>query len=150
MAPLIVLSAVTLTARGIGWLGIAYLDSWPDATALGLAAMFVLTGISHFVPGRRNGLIAIVPPVLPRPAVLVTLTGLLELVGAAALLVPYPHGPYRAVAAWGVTALLVAMFPANVYAAGARRSATAPTTALLPRTILQCLFIAAALLVALS
>ncbi|MFI5889373.1 hypothetical protein ACIA5D_04550 [Actinoplanes sp. NPDC051513] len=33
----------------------------------GLALMFVLTGLAHFGLGRRNDLIAMVPPSLPAP-----------------------------------------------------------------------------------
>jgi hypothetical protein len=54
-----------------------------------------------------------VPPALPEPALLVTITGVLELAGAAGLL-------SRRTAPWaaaGLSALLVAMFPANVCAA---------------------------------
>ena len=43
---------------------------------------------------------------------------------------------------------MVAMFPANIYAAGAKRSEHAPDTALVPRTLMQALFLAAAVLVA--
>ena len=39
--------------------------------------MFVLTGVSHFV-GMRADLISMVPPALPEPALLVTLTGILD------------------------------------------------------------------------
>ena len=44
--------------------------------------------------------------------------------------------------------LMVAMFPANVYAAGAKRSAHAPDTPLVPRTLMQVLFLAGTVLVA--
>ena len=50
MAVLIVtLILGTLAARLIGWLGVDYVDSWPKAVAVGLAAMFVMTGVAHFV-----------------------------------------------------------------------------------------------------
>ena len=54
----------TLGARLVGWLGIDDVDSWPEAIAVGLAAMFVLTGVAHFVPPMRRDMIAIVPPLL--------------------------------------------------------------------------------------
>jgi uncharacterized membrane protein len=112
---------------------------WPTALRLGLAAMFVLTGVSHFV-GLRDDLIAMVPPALPAPALLVTVTGVLELAGAAALLSPRT-------AAWsaaGLGALLVAMFPANVYAAvSGVQIAGEPATALPLRTGMQVLYVAA-------
>ncbi|MGH3541525.1 MAG: DoxX family protein, partial [Mycobacterium sp.] len=49
MAPLITLLASSIVARIVGWLGVAYVDSWIKAIAVGLAAMFVLTGVAHFV-----------------------------------------------------------------------------------------------------
>ncbi len=39
-----------------------YADSWPSAIAIGLAAMFALTGVAHFVDPLRSDMIAIVPP----------------------------------------------------------------------------------------
>ncbi|MGD9530951.1 MAG: hypothetical protein AB7V44_29755, partial [Pseudonocardia sp.] len=109
----------------------------------GLAAMFTLTGLSHFI-GMRADLIGMVPPALPEPALLVTVTGILELAGAAGLL----WGQTAPWAAAGLSALLVAMFPANVYAAVAGLTLGGePAMALLPRTLLQLLFLGATLTV---
>jgi uncharacterized membrane protein len=83
MAPLITLILGALAARLIGLLGVDYVDSWPKAVAVGLAAMFVVTGVAHFVNPLRRDMIAIVPPRLPAAALLVTVTGVLELLGAA-------------------------------------------------------------------
>ena len=49
MAVIVTLVLGTLVARVAGWLGVDYVDSWPQAVAVGLAAMFVMTGIAHFV-----------------------------------------------------------------------------------------------------
>ena len=75
--------------------------------------MFVFTAVSHFHPRTRADLIRMVPASLPAPALLVSATGVLELLGAIGLIVP------RALpaAAYGLMALLVAMLPANVHAA---------------------------------
>ena len=67
MAPLITLLLGTIAARSIGWLGVGYVNSWNAAIAVGLAAMFVMTGFAHFAPAMRRDLIAIVPPRLPAP-----------------------------------------------------------------------------------
>jgi uncharacterized membrane protein len=88
MAVIVTLVLGTLGARVVGWLGVDYVDSWPKAVAVGLAAMFVMTGVAHFVNPLRNDMIAIVPPRLPAPRLLVTITGVLELVGAVGLLYP--------------------------------------------------------------
>ena len=113
MAPLLTLLLGSLAARVVGWLGVDYVDTWPRAIAVGLAAMFVLTGVAHFVQPLRGDMIAIVPPRLPAPALLVTITGVLELLGAVGLLIPAT----RVAAAVCLFLLMVAMFPANVYAA---------------------------------
>jgi uncharacterized membrane protein len=114
MAPLIVMLAVGLAARALGATGmLSAADSWRDSLRIGLAAMFVFTAVSHFHPRTRQDLIRMVPANLPAPSLLVTTTGVLELVGAVGLLVPR----LLTVAAYGLIALLVAMFPANVRAA---------------------------------
>ena len=59
MAPLLTLLLGSLAARVVGALGVDYVDSWPRAIAVGLAAMFVLTGVAHFVRPLRNDMIAI-------------------------------------------------------------------------------------------
>lgn len=113
MAPLITLVGGTGLARLLGLLGVDALDGWLPALRTGLALMFVLTGLAHFGLGRRADLIAMVPPRLPRPDLLVTATGVLELAGAAGLLLPTT---YRLAAAC-LALLMVVMFPANVHAA---------------------------------
>jgi uncharacterized membrane protein len=146
MAPLVALLTGTVLARVVGLLGVDALDGWLPALRVGLALMFVLTGLAHFGLGRRAGLVAMVPPGLPRPELLVTVTGVLEFAGAAGLLLP---ATYRLAAAC-LALLLLVMFPANVYAARHHvELAGDPATPLLPRTALQVLFVAAALTVAL-
>jgi uncharacterized membrane protein len=140
MAPLIALVVVTSVLLLAGALGVRRL-SLPVALRGGLAVMFVLTGGAHFV-GLREELIAMVPPFLPAPGLLVTVTGVLELVGAAALL-------WSRTAGWsalGLTAMLVAMFPANVH-----RALSGPVSwddQLVPRTLMQVVFLAATVTVA--
>ncbi|MFF5215583.1 DoxX family membrane protein [Micromonospora sp. NPDC000442] len=144
MAPLIALVAGTGLARLVGLAGLSALDGWHPALRVGLALMFVMTGIVHFVGDRRQDLIAMVPPRLPRPDLLVTVTGVLELAGAVGLLVP-------ATARWaaaGLALLLLAMFPANISAARRRLTlAGRPVTPLGIRTVLQLVFLAAAVAV---
>ncbi|MEU5527357.1 DoxX family membrane protein [Micromonospora chersina] len=143
MAPLIALVAGTAAARLAGLLGVDALDGWHPALRIGLALMFLLTASAHFL-SRRADLIAMVPPRLPRADLLVTLTGVLELLGALGLLLP---ATARAAAA-GLALLMLAMFPANVSAA--RRGLTLagrPVTPVGVRTALQVVFVAAALTV---
>ncbi|GGS34233.1 MULTISPECIES: DoxX family protein [Actinokineospora] len=135
MAPLVVLIAVTALARLAGLVGVDWLDSWPHAARLGLAAMFLLTASAHFTEPRRTHLIAMVPPALPNPAALVTLTGVLEIAGAIGLLVPST----AKIAAACLAALLVAMFPANIRAA--RAGGGIKTMPLPLRALVQLAFI---------
>jgi uncharacterized membrane protein len=143
MEPLIVLSTVTLLILAAGAAGLRRVRPWPVALRGGLAAMFTFTGISHFGAfGVRDELIAMVPPALPAPELLVTVTGVLELAGALGLLLP---GTWPWAAA-GLSALLVAMFPANVYKALEDPTLRA-SQQLGPRTALQGIFLGATLAV---
>ncbi len=107
--------------------------------------MFTLTGIAHFVPGMRRDMIAIVPPPLPAPALLVTVTGVLELMGAVGGVV-YP--PTRADAAGCLFVLMLAMFPANIYAARMPDPPASMTANLGLRSAEEAVYLAAAIVVA--
>ncbi|WP_152360195.1 DoxX family protein [Microlunatus speluncae] len=141
MEPLIALVVVTAILYGLGRAGVRPLRRWPVPLRGGLAAMFTLTGVAHFV-GMRQELITYVPPMLPEPALLVTITGVLELAGAAGLLLRRT----APLAAGCLAALLIVMLPANLYATFAG-IATDPLSQPIPRTMLQVVFIAAALTV---
>lgn len=80
-------------------------------TRVGLAAFFVFAGAMHFI--RPAFYIAIVPPWLPNPKLLVDISGVCEILGGIGLLVP----PVQAAAGWGLFALLWAVFPANIHMA---------------------------------
>jgi len=146
MAPLIVLLIGSMAARIVGWLGIEYVNTWVKAIAVGLAAMVVLTGVAHFAPPLRASLIAIVPPRLPAPGLLVSFTGVLELIGAVGLLVPAT----RIVAAVCLLLLMLAMFPANIYAARMPNPPKSMTTRLPLRTAEEIVYLAAAVMVAIG
>jgi uncharacterized membrane protein len=77
-----------------------------------LAIMFFLASSAHWGK-RRLDLIRMVPPVFPQPDLLITITGVLEIIGAIGLLVPRTA---RA-ACICLALLLVGLFPANVHAA---------------------------------
>lgn len=73
-----------------------------------LAAMMIGIGTLHFV--RPDGFVAIVPKMLPAPLALVYVSGFFEMLGGLGLLVPQT----RKAAAWGLIALYIAVFPANI------------------------------------
>lgn len=138
MAPLIVLIAVTLTARLAGRLGVRPLANWAAATRVGLAVMFCFTAAAHF-NSLRGDLIRMVPPAVPNPELMVTFTGVCEILGAIGLLVPQT----RRLAAVALIVFLVAVLPANIHAAQAGVTLRGtPATPLIPRVALQVLFVA--------
>ncbi len=75
------------------------------------AVVYVGAGILHFL--YPDGYAKIVPPIFPAPVVMVYLSGIAEIAGGAGLLIP----KLRRKAAWGLVALLIAVFPANIYMA---------------------------------
>jgi uncharacterized membrane protein len=76
-----------------------------------LALLFVGAGVWHFVHPATY--LAIIPPRLPAPLTLVYVSGVCELLGGLGLL----PARTRRLAGRGLLALLVAVFPANVYMA---------------------------------
>ena len=139
MAPLIVLVGSFLLLLAAGRLGVTALRDWSTALRWALAAMFLLTASAHFTSMRAD-LVRMVPPAFPVPDLIVTVTGVLEIAGAIGLLIPRT----APMAAAGLALLLLAMFPANVYAAQHGLTlADKPVTALGPRTAMQLLFLAA-------
>jgi uncharacterized membrane protein len=76
-----------------------------------MGAGYVVAGVLHFLVPRLY--VRIVPPSFPRPLELVYLSGVAEV----ALGVGVLFRRTRRVSAWGIVALLVAVFPANVYMA---------------------------------
>ena len=114
------------------------LNNWPTAAAWGMAVVFISTGVTHFIEPQRSGLIAIVPDFVPAPALAVSVTGIIEFVLAVGLIYP----PTRRWSALAAVLLLLALFPANIVAAAGIDHPAAPSTPLVPRAILQLIFIA--------
>lgn len=75
------------------------------------AASFVGVGVLHFT--HDHLFVLLMPPYLPWHLELVWLSGVFEILGGVGLLVPRA----RRFASWGLLALLVAVFPANVHMA---------------------------------
>ena len=71
-----------------------------------------LSAVGHFL--RPALFAAIIPPVFPKPYVLVIVSGILEAAGAVGLLLPRT----RRVASVCLATLMVAILPANIYVAG--------------------------------
>ena len=96
----------------LGLTGVGIFATWLTCARAALSTMFAFTAVSHFAPMRKD-LIAMVPPGLPRPDLLVFFTGIAELAGSVGLLIPAT----RYWAACGLIVLMVLMLPANISAA---------------------------------
>jgi len=75
-----------------------------------MGLFFIVAGANHFV--SPDFYQTIMPPFLPWPVALIYISGVAEILGGAGVLVPWS----RPFAGWGLIALLIAVFPANIYA----------------------------------
>ncbi len=104
---------------------------------LSLAVFFVVAGVNHF--RDPDFYLAMMPPYLPAHQSLVAASGLFEIVGGLAVLIPR----VRSVAGWGLALLLVSVFPANLHmATNPELFPAVPTLALYARLPLQLALIA--------
>jgi uncharacterized membrane protein len=76
-----------------------------------LALFFVVAGVNHFV--HPEFYVKIMPPYLPWHLELVYISGIAEAFLGLVILLP----KWRSWAAWGLIALLIAVFPANIHMA---------------------------------
>jgi len=76
-----------------------------------MAVAYMLAGFNHLM--NPQFYMPIIPPQLPNPEWLNVISGLAEIVLGVFVLEPR----VRALAAWGIIALLIAVFPANLYVA---------------------------------
>jgi len=113
------------------------------ALRIALAAVFAVMGVLHFVPKVARGMRAMIPPPLRRPgwpAALVAVTGVCELLGAAGLLAPWDG--LRLAAGICLVVFLIAVFPANAYAARDPERFGRTALPFWPRLALQVLLVA--------
>jgi uncharacterized membrane protein len=75
------------------------------------AIFYVVAGALHFI--KPEPYLRIMPPYIPWHIAMVRVSGVFEILGGLGLLVPET----RRAAAWGLIALLIAVFPANIYMA---------------------------------
>ena len=102
-----------------------------------MAAFYAFTGVSHLLD--PDIFVKAIPPILPFPYAIAVLSGVAELVLAVTLL----FVKTRRWAAWGVIALLIAVFPANIHMYLARETEfpDIPGWALLLRLPMQFILI---------
>ena len=96
-----------------------------------LSHLMLVAGVLHFV--RPGFFLKIIPPYFPFHLELVYLSGLCEIVLGVLLLIPR----FARCAAWGIVALLIAVFPANIYVYQHQEIVRASPTAHLVRLLLQ-------------
>jgi len=140
MIVVLTLAVATGLFRALGAAGVEFFASWQAAARGGLSVMLLFAAAAHF-HRMRPDLVAMVPRSFPRPDLLVSLTGVLEILAAAGILVPST----RRLAGLGLILLLAALLPANVSAA--RRGLTLggkPVTPLSIRVPMQLAFMALA------
>jgi uncharacterized membrane protein len=103
-----------------------------------LAVLFIGMGIVHFRPSAQLTMAAMIPPRLrfqgiANPRNLVIFTGVCEIAGGAGLLYP----PVAVAAGFALVIFLIAVFPANAYAARHRERFGRLAVPLVPRLIGQ-------------
>jgi len=76
-----------------------------------LAVFFIVAGANHFLTPAPY--LAMMPPYLPHSRWLIAISGVAETMGGIGLLFPQ----FRRAAGWGLIALLIAIFPANIQVA---------------------------------
>lgn len=74
-----------------------------------MASLYILAGLNHF--WKPKFYLKIMPPYLPYHLPLVYLSGVFEAAFGAMLLFPTT----QSIGAWGIIAVLIGVFPANVY-----------------------------------
>jgi uncharacterized membrane protein len=124
-------------------MGEAAWDVTRTITLWALVVVFVGMGINHFRRGPARTMAAMIPPYLRfagalSPLNLVYLTGVCEVAGGVGLALPVT----RAAASVALIVFLVAVFPANAYAAKHRDRFGALAIPLLPRLAGQVALIA--------
>ena len=108
---------------------------WKKLVLFGLAAFFINVGVDHFV--NPEFYLSIMPPAFPLHLEAVYISGFFEVLGGVGVLIPR----LRKIAGWGLVALLVAVYPANIYMAITPEAFPEASVALLyVRLVFQFLF----------
>ena len=102
---------------------------------LGLSVFFIYFGVDHFI--NPDFYLSIMPPSFPMHLEAVYISGLFEILGGIGVLLSRT----RKLAGWGLFALLIAVYPANIYMALTPEAfPDIPLSALYFRLVLQFLF----------
>ena len=108
---------------------------WKKIVLIGLAAFFINVGIDHFV--NPDFYLSIMPPSFPLHIEAVYISGVFEILGGIGVLIP----KFRRFSGWSLVALLIAVYPANIYMAISPDTfPDIPVSALYFRLVLQFIF----------
>ena len=111
------------------------LGIWKNLVLFGLSVFFIYFGIDHFI--NPDFYLSIMPPSFPLHEEAVYISGFFEIVGGIGVLIPR----FRKIAGWGLVALLIAVYPANIYMAITPEAfPDIPVEMLYFRLVLQFLF----------
>ena len=86
-------------------------NNYRKIVLFGLAIFFIFFGIDHFI--NPEFYLSIMPPKFPLHLEAVYISGFFEVLGGVGVLV----SKFRKIAGWGLVALLIAVYPANIYMA---------------------------------
>ena len=84
---------------------------WRKLSLSGLAVFFIYFGIDHFINPELY--LSIMPPAFPLHLEAVYISGFFEILGGICVLIP----SLRRIAGFGLIALLISVYPANIYMA---------------------------------
>jgi uncharacterized membrane protein len=87
------------------------IEWWRKLSLFGLALFFIYFGIDHFI--NLEFYLSIMPPVFPLHTEAVYISGFFEILGGVCVLIP----SLRKIGGWGLVALLISVYPANIYMA---------------------------------
>lgn len=142
MVPFIALILSFLLFRVVGLLGMTYWNDWHTSIQWAVSIMLLMGASAHW-GRRRSDLVRMVPPAFPQKEWIVTVTGILEIAGAIGILLP----AFSPAASVCLVLLLIAMLPANIYAARNKLTIGGKPVPKLPARIgIQIIFITAVLL----
>lgn len=89
------------------------LHIWKTIARFTMGILFILASTLHFTASETE--LKIIPSFLPLRQEVLYITGVLEFLGGVGLFVP--NRKVQRASAWGLVALLIGVFPANVYQA---------------------------------
>jgi uncharacterized membrane protein len=96
---------------GAAKLGFNPIKTGKDNARIATGLTFIFTGATHFLMSGK--FMEMMPPIIPAPLLMIYASGFFEILGGIGLIVPATKRP----AAYGLAALLIAVFPANIYVA---------------------------------